>query len=419
MRRVLLTVLFSTIVTAHAAAQVPMAARALGMGGAWIGMARGHEALFVNPANLGLPDAPPWSVSLFQVSAGGAVAGLPLDDLVDLVQFDELSDDERDRLFARVPATGLAADFDLRAPFASMHVGSLALGVAFVGVGDHSISRDLVELFLYGYDEGRTDYSLQGTDGRRATFWDFAVGYGAAIGPLTWGVTGHYLRGGTLVETWADGPRIDLIDRGLEVSYSGLRTTGGSGLALDLGAAYQPIPTVTISAAVTNAYGRMDWSDDLSIRELVLTDDDFGDGSPRDILNRYEAAERPVDPNDPAVPAEVAEALERGAYLPTTGTIGVAWRAATATNLSASYSDALTDGRLGGAWTRMAGVGVEQRIPWIAIRAGVASNFDGGSLLTGGLSLGPVDVGAARLNDSGDRSGWLAMFGLTTRLSGR
>jgi hypothetical protein len=419
MRRVLLTALITTIVTAPAAAQVPMAARALGMGGAWIGMARGHEALFVNPANLGLPDAPPWSVSVLQVSAGGAVSGLPLDDLVDLVQFDDLSDADRDRLFGDVPATGLAADFDVRAPFASFHVGSLAMGVAFVGVGDHSISRDLVELFLYGYEEGRTDYSLDGTVGRRATFWDFAVGYGSSVGPLSWGVTGHYLRGGTLVRSWADGPRIDLIGRGLEVEYSGLRATGGSGLALDVGAAYQPIPTVTLSGSVINAYGRMDWSDDLTIRELVLTDEDFGDGSPRDILNRYEAAERPVEPNDPAVPAHIAAALRDEAYLPTTGTIGVAWRAATATRLSASYSDALTDGRLGGAWTRMAGAGVEQRIPWIAIRAGVASNFEGGSLLTGGLSLGPVDIGAARLSDADDRSGWLAMFGLSTRLSGR
>jgi hypothetical protein len=403
-----------------AAAQVPMPPRSLGMGGALIGLARGQESLFLNPANLGLPETPHWSVALLGVSAGGFASGLPLRDLVDLARFDDLSDAERDALFARVPEAGVGAAFDVRAPLAAVQVGPVAVGLAYASFGGHGLSRDLVELFLYGYEEGRTDYGVEGTAGQRATFWDLALAYGRSTGPVSWGVTGHYLRGGTLARSWLTEPRFDLAGRDIRLGYTGVLARGGSGVALDLGVAYQPVAPLTLSAAVSNAFARLDWSDDLLLRRVQLSREEFDSASPQDLRNRYSYSERPVEPGDePALRGLTAAALQREAHPPTTLTVGAALRLPTGTHLAASWSEDLTDGVLRGSWTRMVGAGVQQGLPFAAVRVGAAGDLDGGAMLTGGLTVGPIDLGVARLEDRsdalGDRTGWMAVFGLSTR----
>ena len=71
----LLALALITIVSSEANAQVPLSPRSLGMGGAMIGAARGQEAVFLNPANLGLAGSPRWSVALVGVSAGAELQG--------------------------------------------------------------------------------------------------------------------------------------------------------------------------------------------------------------------------------------------------------------------------------------------------------------------------------------------------------
>jgi hypothetical protein len=58
---------------APAAAQVPLTPRSLGMSGAYLGVARGNEALFHNPANLGLSGNPLWSMSFPQIGFGATL----------------------------------------------------------------------------------------------------------------------------------------------------------------------------------------------------------------------------------------------------------------------------------------------------------------------------------------------------------
>src|SRR5690606_20851980 len=213
------------------------------------------------PANLALPDSPDWSVALAGISAAAKLEGVDLDEVVDLFGYEDLSDAERADLLAEIPATGVRGKVDVRAPVAAVQVGPFGLGAAFVTLGDHGISRDMVELFLNGYEEGRTNYSVDTTRGQRVSLWDVAVAYGANAGPVTVGVTGHLLLGGVLVRTFTADPQIDLVRNEIDVGYRGLRSTGGSGMALDFGAAYQPLRSVTLSAAVTGAYSRLDWSD--------------------------------------------------------------------------------------------------------------------------------------------------------------
>jgi hypothetical protein len=416
---VLLCAVLFTYAAERAEAQAPLTPRGLGLAGASIGVARGHEAIFANPANLGLPDSPGWSVAALQVTTGGVLDGLSFSDLSSLVRFGDLSDSERDRLFEDVPAGGLDVDYDVRVALGSLQYGHAALGISYNTVGGHALSRDLIELFLYGYEEGRTDYQVENTDGRRATYWDVALGYGAAAGPIALGITGHYLRGTSLGRSHALAPRIDLIAEDIEVGYAGIRSDGGSGVAFDLGVAYQPIPSLTLGGTVANAYARIDWSDELLLKSLVLNRQDLEGSEPLNLVRRFNASERPVEPGDERLTAGITAArLQEEAYPPTAVSLGAAWQVASRTRLAGEVYGRATRGLLGASWARMVALGVEQSIPLITLRAGYGTDFDGGSLLSAGAALGPMDLGIARRTEASglaaSRSGWVAVFGLTT-----
>jgi hypothetical protein len=398
--------------------QVPMSARAVGVSGAMVGTARGLDALFINPANLALPGSPRLSVGLPQATLTGTVAGPAPGDLAELFRGD-LPDSEKDRIFGTVPAAGMDARLDARVPVVGIQTGPFAVGVAYGAVGEQRVSRDVVELALFGYQQGRIDYRVEGTEGSRMTFWDVAVGYGQRFGPLSLGVTAHYLRGGTVTRTWVTEPRFDLIGYDIDAELVSVFVRGGHGFALDVGAAFQPRPTVTLSAAIANVMGGLTWSDELYIRTFRINRESLED-DPADVLDRHRTSERPAGPGDEAVLRGVtAGALHDQATLPTTTRLGLGWQPLPGTSLGLSYYGAATGGRMAGSWDSLLGVGIEQRIPLLAVRAGFASDLGGGTLLSGGLTLGPLELGVARVQDgeldATSRSGWIGAAGLTFR----
>jgi len=407
------------LLPAAAQGQVPLSPRSLGMGGGLMAGARGQETIFLNPANLGLPDSPSWSVGLLQVSASGFTRGLPIRDVVDLARLQDLEETERREVFSRVPEAGLGLGYDVRSPLVGVQVGPVGVGLAYSTVGGHGFARDLVELLMFGYEQGRTDYRVRGSEGNRASFWDLAVAYGASTGPVSWGTTAHLLRGGTLVRSWLTDPRYDFVERDIDISYTGALVRGGWGVGMDLGIAYQPTTALTLGGSIENAIGQMGWSDDLRIRQLRLTRASL-DSQPTTLLTEYDRSDRPVQQGDESILRGITTGvIQRDAHLPTVLKVGAAWRPLAGTEMVASFSEDLTDGSLSGEWPRTVAGGVEQRIPLTRLRVGFASDLDGGSLVSGGLSLGPIDLGVARLQDGSDvagtRSGWVAVFGLGTR----
>lgn len=413
--------LAATALASPAAAQIPLNPRALGMGGAYVAVARGHESVFSNPANLGLAGSPRWSLGFPQVTAGATVLGPEVGDLRDFFNYDDLSAERRAELLAEIPAGGTALEGDVRAPLVTYQNGGFALGVAYGFLGTHTVGRDVVDLFLNGYQQGRTDYSVGDTRGSRATFWDFAAGYGRGVGPLSLGVTAHYYLGKGLVQTRAFEPTYDLASRDIRVDYVGVNSHGGSGWGLDVGAALQPVPGLTLSAAVANAVHSMEWSDELDGRRVTLTRADFFDSDFQVVRNRYEESEQELGATPTGQFAAVAEGLLDDAELPTTLRLGAAWTLPSGTTLTGAYHDDLTEGRLAGRWSTLAGVGLQQKLPVGTVRVGWSSDLEEGSILGGGLTLGPIDLGVARLttgSEQGDasRNGYVGSFGLSVRV---
>lgn len=415
------SVLSLAALAAPAVAQVPLTPRALGMAGAYVASARGHEALFLNPANLGLAGSPRWSIALPQLGAGATVLGPRFGDVRDMLNIDDADQARKNELLASIPASGTELRIDSRDPLAVIQSGRFAVGVSYGVSAGHSVGKDIADLVFNGYQEGRTDYSVGRTQGYRMSYLDVAAGVGHRVGPLSLGVTGHYYRGRSLVQSRMFEPRYDLAARDLSVDYVGVQAHGGSGYGVDVGAAVQPHPALTLSAAVANAVGQMNWTEALTARRITLRKGDFNaDNEPWWIRDEYDGSEHPMQGGNATVEEyETARGLYDQAYFPATLRLGAAWTPLHRTELGAAYQSNLTPGRMAGWWDRSASVGIQQKLPLVTVRAGFASNLADGRMVSGGLSLGPLQLGLARVDDGttdgAERTGWLMTFGVSTR----
>jgi hypothetical protein len=411
-----------------AVAQVPSTPRALGMGGAYVGVARGVESLFQNPANLGLPNAPTWSAAFPTLSLGLDARGLEIGGLRDLAQYDDLSQAERDALLADIPAGGTGLDADLRAPVAALQYGRFAGSVSYGMIGSHTVNKSIVDLVLNGFDRDKT-YGIQDTQGFRAAFWDIAAACGNRIGPVAVGATAHVYFPRALVRSaLVDVDTVYGVISGftvptdIRVTYAGVRSETGSGLGLDIGAAMEPIPGLTVSAAIENVVNTISWDDELGVRTVVLDRNDYQNGDPEQILDEYEGSETAyVEASALPGTRALATALraDRDQGLPMTLRAGAAYQLHTGTTLSTAFQKELDeDSPFGGLWHQQLAVGVQQRLPIVTLRAGLATDLEDGTILSGGLSLGPIHLGIARIatgSGDGERSGYVATFGLGGR----
>ena len=432
--RLMVSCAAAAAVASPVSAQLPSTPRALGMGGAYVAVARGQEALFTNPANLALPGNPHTSAAAPQITLGATLNGLTFGDANDLRDFDELSAEQRNDILGRIPDEGTSADIDLRIPVFSMSVRRAMFGVAYNITGRHGVSRDVADLVLNGVNvqrlvPGNTNpYDAQDildrSQGYRAAYWDFAGGYAHRVGPVSLGFVGHYLRGGRLVRSGAIAVDtvLSVTAPDVRVTYAGVRREGASGFGLDLGAAFRPNPSLTLSAAVANVVNTLEWKGEREIYNVVLSRENYRTGDPEQIRNQYAESGRPLEGADARLLARalglIAD-LDVGAELAPTLRAGAAWEPRAGTTVAASYQGELSDSRLSGPWNRSLSIGWQQKVPVVTLRAGAATDLESGALLGGGLSLGPLHLGAARVTGSAEgnssQRGWLFTFGLGGR----
>ncbi|HET7460543.1 MAG TPA: DUF5723 family protein [Longimicrobium sp.] len=424
----------AALLAAPAAAQVPvpLTPRALGMGNGYVAAARGSESLWLNPANLGLPGTTHWSFTIPAVAAGADILGLGVGDVRDIIKYDDQSDARKEEILASIPETGTDVRAEVRVPLVSAQIRHFAVGVSYNTLGSHTLQKDFVDLLLFGFQplqRGIPSIQPLQTQGFRASYVDVAAAYGrripltGVVGALTAGATVHWYHGSGITRTGIVD--VDTVRNGLgvptdvQVTYAGVKDEGGGGLGLDLGAAYQPMPNLTFSASVTNLVNSFDFGGDRTLRTVTLTSADYNNGDIQGPIDRFDASKTAY--NEATASAAVralATDLGQEMELPRTMRVGAAYEPRPGTLLSAGYTDNLSTSRVAGMWDQSLGLGVQQRLAFLSARVGVASNFDSGTLLSGGLSLGPLHLGVARVTDGSvegfDRSGWVATFGLGT-----
>jgi hypothetical protein len=406
------------LVATSAQAQNAPTARGVATAGAYTAMARGFEALFYNPANLALPDGPAFSLSLPQFSVGATVSGWEVEDFADFADSKSLTDARRAELLAKIPSGGTEGELDVRVPILALQTKGFAAGVSLGLTGRQSLGKDIVDLVVNGYDETRTNYQVGNTKGSSATYIDGAIGYGRAIGPLKLGVTGHYYSGVSLTRSKMFEPRYDANNADVNVDWIGVMSNSGSGFGVDVGAALQPTNSFTLSAVVANAYSNMNWSEDLEYRQLTINKSNIEDAD--QLVKDFEDSKKPLDPNSvPVAVYQAAQGLYDEAFFPSVLRVGAQWAPTTRTKFGAGYHQNLTDGNLTGWWEKSVSAGVEFALPILALRGGYATSLDDASMVSAGLSLGPIDVGAAKIMNGkfsgANREGWFVTAGIAIR----
>jgi len=420
-----------TAVPAAAQVPVPLTPRALGLGNGYVAAARGSESLWLNPANLGLPGTAHWSFTIPAVAAGADILGLGVKDVADIIDYDNQSDQRKQEILDDIPAGGTDVRAEVRLPLVSAQIRHLALGVSYNTLGNHTLQKDFVDLLLFGFQplqRGVPNIQPLQTQGFRASYVDVAAAYGMRLpvtlpGALTAGATVHWYHGNGIIRTGivdVDTVRNAVgVPTDIQVTYAGVRRESGSGFGVDVGAAYQPLPNVTLSASVSNVLNTFEFGSERRVRSVTLTSADYRNGDIQSVLDRFDASDGTyVEASQPPAVRALANELNSDMELPSTLRVGAAFEPRPGTLLSAGYTDNLSTTRVAGLWDKSLGAGVQQRLAFVAARVGLASNFDSGLLLSGGLSLGPLHLGVAHLTDGSvqgfDRSGWVATLGLGT-----
>jgi hypothetical protein len=408
--------------TVPAAGQLPGASSAtLATANNYMALARGFTAVGLNPAGLGMPGTPGFSLALAPIRGTQTLDPITLSEVADFegrLIPQSVKEDWLRQIASAGRETG-GGELDLT--LVSFNVRNVGFQFSTIGSANAALNGAAAELLLFG-NAGLTgsprDLDLQGSrmDGFIVSTFGVAVGIPLELqlGSLpdqsfALGATLKYSVGnalalgvdaGSLVQS--DPILVDLEFPVLHSDTEDMEINQGSGVGLDLGVAWEGGPW-SAGLAIQNLFHTFEWDLDAMVYrpgEALFNED----------VHDSDFDERPASGAPSALKDEVAELK----FKPVVG-VGASFDALEDLTVTGEVRRRLGEGMATGPQTHV-GVGVEYRpAPVIPLRAGVAA-ITGGFQVGGGLelALGPVHLGfagAIRRGDGGD--GALGMFSLS------
>jgi hypothetical protein len=408
-------------------AQLPRtSARSLGMANSSTAAARGYEAIGWNPALLAMPGRPSFSLNIVQASAlTWSNAFEPSD--VFKYSGDTLTTADKDTILAKIPVGSpmtLGATVDAGA--IALTIGNFGIAVGGVGDVESRVSRDFAEFLLFGNitrrNPGDPPYSADSSMARGWAGGTVAVSFALPLrlggGDLGIGLTAKLTRGVALAGVEDIGSSLQNVPFVGEARLHGLymnpdsSVNNGFGFGTDLGFAYRLGSGLQLGLTIENAITTMSWDEEALLyqrREYVLLQ--VGDTYVDSVIS--EVDESPFDPSDPQQ-AALRDSLIGVRTFPTRLRAGAQLQAGKFV-LAGDAMVRLASGLVEGESQRVS-VGAELPLNFVAFRAGLSSNFEGGFTMGGGLGFkaGPVRLdGAAAWTPGGDRQGLVVGLGLS------
>ncbi len=253
-------------------------ARSAGMAGAHVGLAEGVAAAYFNPANLGLSSHRQTSIQLAGIGVNLTNNSFSLDDY-NTYTGALLTQADKQTLLGKVPVDGLKLTADAEASVSGVSFNKFALTFTGYGAGEVNINKDVLEVLLNGNALGDT-ISLEGMYGAGWTYGSVDFSFGAPIytkgtRQLAIGATARYLKG----IYFADVTRVDGFVATLITGFQGdgaliiNSAEGGSGFALDFGAALQLNENYTVGLSLKNLLSNINWSNNPEERGFTFAFD--------------------------------------------------------------------------------------------------------------------------------------------------
>jgi len=348
-------------------------ARGLGMGAAYTALARGVHAPAWNPANLGLPDNPRFSMTFVSVGAGVWNNSLSK-SFYDKYNGKDLNSKDIDDILNHIPDGGLDMDASVSARILSFSLNRFAFSMGAEGGSFLRVDKTLFDLAFRGNETNRS-YSLGNTDGSGVGVGVIGLSWGHPIqvsfaDAFAVGGTLHFLYGIGYVETDKADLTLNMreYDFDLNGEYEITHALGGSGWGLDLGAALQFGDQWTVSLGVANLLGSIPWPNEVEKEEGYVRGDSlavwgFDDGV--------------VDSS------WTVSAGEFSTKLPTVLRLGCSYREGSVL-VTSDYWQGFSDGAMTRTRPRIA-VGAEwSAVKWLPLRTGMVL----GGRMGFGTSLG-------------------------------
>lgn len=394
MRRALLAL--AALVPAGLAAQEgnPSVA-AYGMAGNYTAAARGYEATVWNPALLGLPGAPRFSLGGLVLGSSAGIGPVTVKDLADRAGTSIPVDVRRGWVSAVREAGSQQGSADASLTLLALSAGRLGVQLSSTLGARMGLGADALELlFLGNADAVAANRTLRPSGSLTAqAFLTPSVSYAIPLrtgqdGGLALGVSAKYVRGLADVDARDNGSLIspDTLRLRFPVLVNNPESGGGSGMGADVSLAWRR-GTTTAGVTVTNVFNSFAWDGTGYRCRDIRTDV---------TVNATSTSTEEV-PCAGALADRVRQASARGfgpgvragvAFVPT--------KALTVTGDVAAQLGAESETILIGPKTSI-GVGAEYRgISFLPLRAGF-SVVTGGTLVAGGASLrlGSFELGAA------------------------
>lgn len=268
------------ISTAVSVAQ--LSSRALGMGLAYTGLARGAHAPDWNPANLGMPNNPSFSFSFLSLGIGVMNNAFSL-NTYNTYATDECWDkNEVDKLLGYIPEKGVrfAVLADVRV--ISFSIGPFAYTMGVKGGALGGLDKTLFEIPLQGTKVGKT-YTFDNMTANSLATGFFRLSYGR---PVQVGFTDTFAIGGSWHYDFGFGYAhvdsnhfsLDIRPYGFDIDGQYALTTAlaGRGWGMDLGAVAKFQKNWTVSMGIMNLFGSMKWNKKIEQRYGKVWGDSVG-----------------------------------------------------------------------------------------------------------------------------------------------
>lgn len=243
-------------------------ARSFGLGGAYTALASGVDAARWNPANLGLHQAPNFSIHFASFGAGVYNNAFSKGDY-DLYNGAYLNAGRKTEILSRLPADGWRFNFAGETDLFGFSYRHCAVAVGLDFASDARLARDFLDLILNGNKLNRR-YNFSGTGGGGLAMLSVGFSYGRSLRApflkdqlkkFSAGGTVKYLRGLASAEVVdATGSMITKLEGFFgDARATVRRSTGGNGLALDLGAAAMVNDRLSLGLSLRHALGFIHW----------------------------------------------------------------------------------------------------------------------------------------------------------------
>ncbi len=253
-----------------------MSARSLGMANAYTALARGVHAPLWNPANLGLPDNPNFSLSVISLAVG--VENNTFSKSFYDKYFtggDENNEiywtpEDVDEILSHIPEDGVTLNVGATIRALSFSAGKFAFSMGTSVQSYVQIDKTVLQFPLQGNEINQT-YDFSDLDARGIGIGMLSLSYGdlfpsSFADRFTLGGTIHFLYGEFYSNV--DYAKFTLMtaDYGFEMdgNYELTTALGKMGWGADIGAAAQFDEGWTVSCALGNVLGSIPWTNDVN-----------------------------------------------------------------------------------------------------------------------------------------------------------